>query len=81
MQLRKKYKDTRKKRFQQQIRRVAMGKVMKKYRMIGRAQLALTRGQWAADTAPEDDILDLNRKRRSDALTDDQVETVHSFFL
>ena len=80
MQLRKKYKDSRQKRFQQQIRRVAMGKVLKKYRMIGRAQLALTRGQWAADTAPEDGILDLDRKRRSDALTDDQVETVRSFF-
>ena len=46
MQLRKKYKDSRQKRFQQQIRRVAMGKVLKKYRMIGRAQLALTRGRW-----------------------------------
>ena len=34
----------------------------------------------AADTAPEDGILDLDRKRRSDALTDDQVETVRSFF-
>ena len=77
MQLQKKYTDTHQNRFQQQIRRVAMGKVLKKYRMISRAQLALTRG--AADTAPEEGILDLERKRRSDALADDQVETVRCF--
>ena len=77
MQLKKKYMNTRQNRLQQQIRRIAMGKVLRKYRMINRAKLAFAGG---VDITPEEGVLDLDRKRRSDALTADQIETVRNFF-
>ena len=76
MQLKKKYRNTRQNRLQQQIRRIAMGKVLRKYRMIDRAKLAFAGG---VDITPEEGVLDLDRKRRSDALTADQIETVRNF--
>ena len=53
MQLKKKY------RLQQQIRRIAMGKVLRKYRMINRAKLAFAGG---VDITPEEGVLDLDKR-------------------
>ena len=44
--------------------------------MIDRAKLAFAGG---VDITPEEGVLDLDRKRRSDALTADQIETVRNF--
>ena len=78
MEIKNKYKKNRQLRVKQVIRRLISGKIIKKYRMLNRARLAIRCRN--LNGRPTDDTLKYTRKGRSDQLAREETNRISSFY-